>query len=120
MAFEVIPGGLCFEDDIPAPDKPIEEWTEEEKAEYERYCFENSEPGSAQAAIKEADISPEVISATIDALEAIRTVCSKEAEATGFRDEWPHVMAEDLLTWLHLRKQLEEKRPQQARKNLSS
>lgn len=93
MAFEVIPGGLLLEslraEDIPAPEKPIEEWTQEEHEEYDRYCYENAEPGSIEHGIK--SLSPDALEAAITGLEAIRAALEAEAAATGFRNEWEHL-----------------------------
>ena len=93
MAFDVIPGGLLLErlqaEDIPAPDKPIEEWTQEEEEEYNRYCYENAEPGSIEHGIK--SLAPEALEAAITGLESIRAALEAEAAATGFRNEWEHL-----------------------------
>ena len=107
MAFEVIPGGLCLEDDIPAPDKPIEEWTPEEHEEYNRYLYDEAEPGTPEAVIKGLAICPAAIRATIETLEAIRAACGAEAEATGYRSEWPYITTPYLLTLLQLRERSE-------------
>ena len=107
MAFEVIPGGLLLaqlaENDIPCPDKPIEEWTEEENEAYHRYLYENAEPGTPEAVIKALDVSTEAIQTVINTLEAIRAGCEAAAAETGYRSEWPHLDAAYLLTLLRLR-----------------
>ena len=105
MVFEVIPGGLRFKDDIPGPDKPIEEWTPEEHEEYDRYLYEHADPGSPEAAIKAIDISPEALSTVIDVLCKVQVACEKEAEVTGFQNEWSYLEAEHLLKMLRLRQQ---------------
>ena len=111
MAFEVIPGGLLLEqlraEDIPAPDKPASEWTEEETEAYHRYCYENAEPGTIENALKNLAITPETLEETIEALEAIRAALEAEAAATGYRNEWPTVEAAFLLEMLKQRRRSE-------------
>lgn len=89
MTLKVIPGGLLFADDIPTPNKPASEWTPEEHEEYERYCYENAEPGSVEHGIK--CLSPEALEKAIAGLETIRATLEAESAATGFRNEWDHL-----------------------------
>ena len=124
MAFEVIPGGLLLEkireDDIPAPDKPIEEWTQEEHEEYDRYNYENAEPGTADHALKYLDISPEAIITTISTLEALKAACIKEAEETGYETGWKSANGDNLINLFKQRRRSDaERKAQQAREKLS-
>ena len=90
--FEVIPGGLLLEslqaEDVPAPDKPIGEWTPEEHEEYNRYCYENAECGSWEHVIKCLAISPDDLSTTIKTLEMIRDAINNEMLETGYNEFW--------------------------------
>ena len=105
--FEVIPGGLLFEDDIPGPDKPIEEWTEEELEQYNNVLWERAEPGSLEHPIKTVALTTDTISTVIKALEAIHAVFEAEVIETGFRSEWPYLTAEYLLDMLKRRQRSE-------------
>ena len=93
MNFCVIPGGLYEPpadlDDVPTPEKPTEEWTQEEHEEYNRYCYENAEPGTVEHGIK--SLSPSALEAAITGLEAIRAALEEEAAANGLRNEWEHL-----------------------------
>ena len=103
--FEVIQGGLPFQDDIPAPDKPIEEWTPEEREEYERRIWETAQSGTLEHVMKTMEMSEEALYALINSLEAIRAALIAEAEAEGLRDEWQYVDGEYLLQVLKNRQQ---------------
>ena len=100
MTFEVIPGGLLFEDDIPAPEKPYSEWTEEEKTEYHRYLWENAEPGTLEYTIKRLDFPAEKIRTIITVLESIRNAAREDAAAAGYNSEWKNYRVEELLSIL--------------------
>ncbi len=106
MVFEVIPGGLCLQDDIPAPDKPIEEWTQEEHEQYHRYLYENAEPGTAEAAVKSLDISSSALQTVIITLEAIQAACEQQVNTSGYRNEWPYLECSYLLTMLKLKSEI--------------
>ena len=103
MKFEVIPGGLLFADDVPTPDKPSEEWTEEENEDYHRYLWENAEPGTMADTLKKMDLSAENLSITIKTLEEIRKHTQEDATAAGYKSEWEIVTQEELLSLLILR-----------------
>ena len=107
MTFEVIPGGLLFEDEdeIPAPNKPYKEWTAEEKEEYHRYLWENAEKGTITYTIKNLDISAESVNTLINTLEAIKTAAQKEAAAAGYKSDWEITRAEELLSLMLRKKQ---------------
>lgn len=124
MAFEVIPGGLLLEllraEDVPAPDKPIEEWTPEEHEEYNRYCYENAEPGTEDHALKYLDIAPEAIITTISTLEALKAACVKETEETGYDTGWKTITGDNLINLFKQRRRSDaERKAQQAREKLS-
>lgn len=109
MSITVIPGGLykpdpqLIEDDVPCPDKPVEEWTEEEKEAYDRYMWENADPGSIESVIKAITVSQEDITATISILEKIKACAAETAAETGFRNEWDYSVPEDLLKLLQFK-----------------
>lgn len=103
MKFEVIPGGLLFADDVPTPDKPSEEWTEEENEDYHRYLWENAEPGTMADTLKKMDLSAENLSITIKTLEEIRNRTQEDATSAGYKSEWEIVTPEELLSLLILR-----------------
>ena len=96
MSFTIIPGGL-LDDESPAPDKPIEEWTAEEHEAYSSYWYENAEPGTADYALKHLSISSEAIRTTIQTLETFRSACSAEAEAAGYKTEWNHLSGDNII-----------------------
>ena len=110
MTFEVIPGGLLFEDDISAPNKPIEEWTAEEKEEYDRCLWENAEKGTVEYTIKNLDISAERVNTLINTLETIKAATQEDAAAAGYVSDWKITTAEELLSWM-LRKNNEQQLP---------
>ena len=103
MSFEVIPGGLLFADDVPAPNKPIEEWTEEEKTAYDRYLWENAEPGTTEHTIKHFAISSEDLNTIISTLEGIRTATAAAAAQDGYKSDFEAVGAEELLKYLKIK-----------------
>ena len=115
VIFEVIPGGLCFEDDIPAPDKPIEEWTEAEVEQYHNALWKAAEPGSVENPVKVADLTADTINTVVEALETIRTVFEAEASETGFQREWPYLTADYLLDMLKRRQRFEAYNSQERR-----
>lgn len=88
VIFEVIPGGLFDDDDIPAPDKPIEEWTDEEHEEYLRTIWNEAGTGTMEHVIKSIDLPKGEIITAINVLEAIRVGCAADASASGLRSEW--------------------------------
>ena len=108
MTFEVIPGGLLFEDDISAPDKPIEEWTAEEKEKYDLCLWENAEKGTVEYTIKNLDISAERVNTLINTLETIKAATQEDAAAAGYVSDWKITTAEELLSWM-LRKSNEQR-----------
>lgn len=87
---EVIRGGLSFEDpdEIPAPDKPSEEWTDEEHEAYFLACWKAAGPSNVEHAVKTLDVPAAAIAAALDVLEAIRSACAAGAEQTGLRSEF--------------------------------
>ena len=97
MSFEVIPGGLLFADDVPAPDKPANEWTEEEKTAYDLYMWENAEPGTTEHTIKHFAISSEELSTIISTLERIQTATAAAAAQAGYKNDFKEITAEELL-----------------------
>ena len=103
MKLEVIPGGLLFADDVPTPDKPAEEWTEEENETYHRYLWENAEPGTMADTLKKLDLSAENLSITIRTLEEIRNRTQEDAATAGYKSEWEIVTPEELLSLLILK-----------------
>ena len=103
MTFEVIPGGLLFEEDIPAPNKPYKEWTAEEKEEYHSYIWENPEKGTITYTIKNLNIPAQSVNTVINTLEAIKTAAQEDAAAAGYESDWTATTAEELLS-LMLRK----------------
>ena len=105
MSFEIIPGGLLLDDDIPAPEKPIEDWTEEEKEAYHKILWERAEPGTLADTIKKTSIPEETLDTIIAALKTIKNRAENDAIAAGYMCEWETVSAEELLTLLILRKQ---------------
>ncbi len=122
MALEVIAGGLLLdrlrEEDIPAPDGPITEWTPEEREEYQRCNYEAAEPGTADHALKCLDISPEEVITTIRTLEALKAACAKEAEETGYITDWQHQNGDNLIDLFKQRQRSDaERKAQQAHEN---
>lgn len=114
MNFQVIPGGLLLEkireDDTPAPDKPANEWTPEEREEYDRYCYENAEPGTEDHALKYLDISPEAVITTISTLEALKAACAKETEETGYDTGWNSLNGDNLISLFKQRRRADAER----------
>ena len=102
MSFTLIPGGL-LDDESPVPDKPIEEWTQEEHEAYTRYWYENAEPGTADYALKHLCISSAAIVTTIQTLEAFRSACIAEAETAGLKTEWTHLTGDNIIGLLKQR-----------------
>ena len=77
---KVIYGGKHkFVDDteIPGPDKPREEWTEEDRWAFESALWENSEEGDVQHAVKTLTAAPEEIETALRVLEEIRRNCEE-------------------------------------------
>ncbi len=109
MGFEVITGGLldAFKNDIPCPDKPASEWTQEEKEAYENYCYENAEPGSDESVIKAITISSEELDTVIRTLDLIQTESEKQSAETGFISVYDHLFIKDLVALLETRKRFE-------------
>ena len=103
--FEVIRGGLAFEDpdEIPAPDKPIEEWTPEEHEAYFLACWERAEPPTVEHAVKTIEAPADAIASALDVLEAIKTACAAAADQTGLRNEFDHESLPNLLYSLRQR-----------------
>lgn len=103
--FEVIRGGLAFEDpnEIPAPDKPIEEWTEKEHEAYFLACWEQAEDSTLEYAVKTLKEPAEAIAAALEVVEAIRTSCTSDAEKTGLRNEFEYENLPRLLQCLRQR-----------------
>ena len=104
MAFEIIKGGL-YDEDIPTPEGPYSEWTEEEKEEYHRYLWENPEKGTITYTIKNLNISAESVNTIINTLEAIKSAAQEEATATGYKSDWTITTAEELLSLMLRKKQ---------------
>ena len=88
--FEVIRGGLLYTDpdEIPAPDKPTEEWTEEEKERYFLFCWEHAEESTVAYAVKKLETPAETIAAAIDVLEAVERACAAGSARTGLQNEF--------------------------------
>lgn len=102
MTFEIIKGGL-YDEDIPTPEGSYSEWTEEEKEEYRRYTWEVMEPGTVGYAVKNLDVTAEMLTATITTLELIQDVATADAKKVGYNNEWTSIGADELLEFLKLR-----------------
>lgn len=87
-AFEVIKGGPKFHDpdEIPGPDKPIEEWTAEDHEAYSLILWEIAEKPSIEYAVKTMDVPAASLETTLSVLEAVQQSCAREAAALGLRD----------------------------------
>lgn len=117
MAFTVIPGGLFVppeptEEDFPDlfPGKSITEMTDEEKAIYDAFSYENAEPGGIEYTIKTLSIDPADLRATIRVLEAIKDTYTAEIERLGYNDPWRSQEAHFLLTMLKQREKADREK----------
>lgn len=102
---EVIRGGLAFEDpdEISGPDKPIEEWTEEEHDAYFLACWEKAEPSTVEYAVKHLEAPAEAIASALAVLEKISASCAADAEKEGLRNEFDYEQLPHLLQCLRQR-----------------
>ena len=104
VELRVIEGGRFSDpDEIPAPDKPIEQWTNNELAMYEAYLYDNAEDGSVEYSVKYLDEPREDIAAALRVLEAIARDCAAAAERAGTRNEFEIESARNLLRVLRQR-----------------
>ena len=86
----VIKGGPWSDpDEIPAPDKPIEEWTEADHEEYEKALWDSADdPGSIEYVVKKLQEPIEAIETAVHVLEAIKTECEEEAAILGLISDY--------------------------------
>lgn len=86
--FEVLKGGHPFQDPdkIPAPNKPVEEWTAEDHEAYSLTLWEIAEKSSIEYAVKTLDVSPANLETTLSVLEAVQQSCARESAALGLKD----------------------------------
>ncbi len=105
--FEVIHGGLSFKDpdEIPAPDRPAEEWTEAEHEAFFLYCWDNAEDSTLEFSVKNLSVPADAIATAADVLEKIRLACAEGAARTGLRNEFDYEQLPHLLRCLQQRVQ---------------
>lgn len=103
-SFEVVEGlACCTDDDIPCPDKPFEEWTEEERDEYYRLIWEIAGPGTLEHAMKTIDVAPQIVRTVLDFMELYRRTWNTQAEESGLTGEWKDLNGDYLIVLLKRR-----------------
>ena len=104
VELRVIQGGKFFDpDEIPAPDKPIEEWTEEDNEQYQSYLWDNAEKGTMQYAIKNLSAPAGDIETAARVLAAIKKTLDESAAREGIRSEFDFESPKALLWMLRRR-----------------
>lgn len=104
VKLRVIKGGRFSEpDEIPAPDKPNEEWTIEERDAYHAYLYDHAEEGTVEYSVKYLDEPREDIAAALRVLEAISQSCAAAAKKVGIINEFELESARHLLRILRRR-----------------